>query len=106
MALSGASAPRSNKRIGELLVEQGLINHAQLERALAEQQTTREFLGAILVKIGAIQPDALLVALSQQSGIPHERLRVDQIDWTVASNFRPRRSQADDVFPSAPTPGR
>ena len=40
----------SNKKIGEILVENGLITSLQLQEALEEQKVSGEKLGDILVK--------------------------------------------------------
>lgn len=74
-------------RLGELLVQRKLVTTAQLEAALADQRLSREFLGAILVRRGAIKPDALLEVLSEQFDIPCERLSPAQMDWSVPKQF-------------------
>ena len=91
--------PRSTKRIGELLVERGLIGPAQLDQALARQRSTGEFLGAILIGMRAISEQALLEAMSLQFGIPHEPLRPSQVDWTVARQFPPSALAEGNAFP-------
>ena len=78
---------RDTKRIGELLVERGLITPRQLERALERQRSTGQFLGAILVGMGVIREEALLEAMSRQFGIPCEPLDPSRIDWEVAKQF-------------------
>ena len=47
-------------RIGEILLEQGLISAEQLARALAEQKNTGVLLGEILVQQNIVQPQVLL----------------------------------------------
>ncbi len=78
---------RSRQRIGDMLVERGLITRGQLDEALVQQRTSRGFLGAILVQRGAIRPEVLLRTLSEQFGLPSERLKVEQMDWRVAAQF-------------------
>ena len=78
---------QSTKKLGELLIQRRLITPAQLERALAQQRSTREFLGAILIRLGLIRPDALLETLSEQFGIPHEPLTIERVDWTLVKQF-------------------
>lgn len=82
-----AMRPSSTKRIGELLVERGVLTAAQLELALADQRTTKEFLGVILVRRQLIKPDMLLAVLSEQSGIPSERLAPERVDWALVKQF-------------------
>lgn len=75
------------KRLGDLLLERGLISSGQLEQALARQRTTGTFLGALLVDLGFIDQETLLQVLSAQSGIPREPLAMDRVDWSVAKQF-------------------
>ena len=56
--------------IGELLVAQGLVQAAEVERALAYQLQSGGRLGAVLVRMGALSEDALLPVLAQQLGMP------------------------------------
>jgi type IV pilus assembly protein PilB len=54
----------ARKRIGELLLESGLITKEQLEIALKEQKRTGELLGSILYSLGFISLKDLYQALS------------------------------------------
>lgn len=78
---------RPAKRVGELLVEQRLITPTQLEQALTDQRSSKEFLGAILVRRGVIKAETLLRVLSEQFGIPMEHVSVDQVDWGLVKQF-------------------
>lgn len=77
------------KRLGELLMEKGLIGPEQLENALDEQKRTREFLGKILLKRGQVKEKDLLGVLSQQFGIPFVSIRYKYIDWDFVKRFSP-----------------
>lgn len=81
------SANQPAKRLGELLVARRLITPAQLQEALRQQEATKEFLGAVLVRTGLIKAEALLTTLSEQFGIPHESLSPERVDWTVVGQF-------------------
>lgn len=81
------SAMQPTKRIGEILIEKGLITRNQLDQALVRQRTSKEFLGVILVQMGAIQSEVLQATLSEQFHIPQEPLTVEQVDWTVTKRF-------------------
>jgi hypothetical protein len=70
-----------------MLVDRRLITREQLDRALAQQRLTQEFLGTTLIRMGLIQPEALLTMLSEQFQIPRERLLPDRVDWSVAKQF-------------------
>jgi hypothetical protein len=55
--------------LGRLLVEEGLVDTADLDAALAEQQLTGRRLGEVLVARGAISGPELTRALAAQCGI-------------------------------------
>lgn len=59
------------KKLGEILIEQGLLSLTQLAEALEEQKLTGEKLGEILIKKGLFSPEELERCLTQQSGIAH-----------------------------------
>jgi len=59
---------REGKRLGDLLVEQGVLDQEGLQQALAEQQQRGkgELLGEVLTTLGLIKEEALLSALQIQ----------------------------------------
>lgn len=57
-------------RLGDLLLERGLLTQRQLEVALAEQRRAYRPLGAILTSLGFLQPRRLAELLSEQMEIP------------------------------------
>ena len=65
---------KKKQRLGELFVEQGLINTNQLKDALRKQAQVGGQLGSILVEMGYITTDTLLNFLSRQLGIPSVNL--------------------------------
>jgi len=60
----------SNKRIGDLLVEDKIITSSQLQTALEIQRQEGGRLGEILVRQGLIKYETLLDLLSKQLGVP------------------------------------
>ncbi|MBU4310815.1 type II secretion system ATPase GspE [bacterium] len=58
------------KKLGEILVEKGVITSAQLTQVLAEQKRTGERLGRILVNLGFITERELIKFLGAQMDIP------------------------------------
>lgn len=58
-------------RLGDRLVENGLISSQQLEKALAKHAITGEKLGQTLVAMGFLQPDDLMKTLAADAGIPY-----------------------------------
>lgn len=58
-------------RLGDRLVENGLITSQQLEKALAKHAITGEKLGQTLVAMGFLQQDDLMKTLAADAGIPY-----------------------------------
>lgn len=80
---------RKEKRLGEILIEKGLINARQLEQALDAQQKTKEFLGSVLLARDIIKENDLLAALSEQFEIPLVTIQYKYIDWDFVRGFSP-----------------
>lgn len=68
--LSKVSSPRT-KKLGEILMEEGLINDKQLEIALGESKAQGVPLGSILVKLGFVTIKDLKEALGAQMGLKY-----------------------------------
>jgi type IV pilus assembly protein PilB len=68
------------RRLGDLLVAEGLISQDQLKRALAEQKGKTEKLGSILVRLTFITEEQLIGFLSRQYGIPSITLNNVDVD--------------------------
>jgi type IV pilus assembly protein PilB len=77
----------SSKRLGEILIEKGLITQKQLEDALKEQRESGEFLGNILISRGWITKDNLSEGLAEQFGIPLIELKKQDIDMELVHRF-------------------
>ena len=68
---SGAAAKTpAPTKIGQLLVERGLISRSDVEQALALQGEASILFGEALLRIGALSEEHLLSALSDQLHIP------------------------------------
>ena len=70
----------ARKRLGELLVETGLLSEQQLTRALSEQRTKRGKLGEVIVSLEMTTEDEIAQALSLQLGVPLVDLRNMQVE--------------------------
>jgi type IV pilus assembly protein PilB len=74
-------APRQDKRLGELLLENGLLTQEQLDEALREQKLKRLPLGQILLAQSVVDEKALAGVLSLHFGVPlidFSRARVEK----------------------------
>ena len=98
MAESKVGQPVS-RRLGDLLVNEGLITQENLQRALAEQKGSNEKLGSILVRLGLIQEDQLIGFLSRQYGIPSITLSQLDIDPEVVKLVPAQIARKYEVLP-------
>ena len=67
-----------NRRLGDLLVREGLIDNEQLARGLQEQKGSNDKLGSILVKLNFVTEEKLIAFLSRQYGI--QSITLSQLD--------------------------
>ncbi len=66
--------------MGELLIERGIINQQQLEKALTVQKEKGGLIGEVLVKIGFATEEDIAQALTAQFGFPYLPLSNYDID--------------------------
>lgn len=98
MTTSSPDSGKTRKRIrlGDLLVEAGVITEGQLTLALQEQKITGRKVGRVLVDLGLIQEQQLLESLSEHLHFPFIELRQFQLnnelmlklDESIARRFR------------------
>jgi len=70
-------------RLGEILVEKGVITAKELELAVSQQQKTKKLLGQVLVEMGLITEKKLLQVLAEQQGVAFVELKNIKIDEKV-----------------------
>lgn len=91
-----APAPRKKIRLGDLLVEKGLISNDQLMQALAAQKKTGHKLGRTLISSGLVTEEQMLELLSTQLQVPFIDLKqynydaetVQIVPETLARRYR------------------
>ena len=88
-----------NRRLGDLLVGEGLITPEDLRRALAEQKGTSEKLGSILVRLNLLSEEQLIGFLSRQYGIPSITLSQLDIDPEVLRLLPAQLAKKYEVIP-------
>ncbi|MBI3635594.1 MAG: Flp pilus assembly complex ATPase component TadA, partial [Candidatus Rokubacteria bacterium] len=89
----------ANRRLGDLLVAEGLLTADQLARALAEQKTSSEKLGTILVRLNFLNEEQLIGFLSKQYGIPSITLSQLDIDPAVLQLVPAATAKKYEVLP-------
>lgn len=70
--------------LGDLLVRRGALSHEQRRLALAQQRQWRMPLGQTVIALGYCDPDQVLAALSEQTGIPAVNLDHEVIEPALA----------------------
>ena len=71
------NAPKRSLRIGELLVEKGVVSSDQIRIALTEQRKNRDHLGKILVRLGFATEAIILDVLGGALG--HQKAQLQQV---------------------------
>lgn len=71
---------RETKRLGDLLLESGLITQDQLEHVLEVQKLTGKKIGEVFIEEGVVSEDRIIEVLEFQLGIPHVDLNRYYID--------------------------
>lgn len=97
MGVYGVMAPR--KRIGDLLVESGLISEEQLKNALREQKELNMRLGDVLITRNYITEQQLIEVLEFQLGIPHIQLYRQKIETKIINIIPQRLAEQHQVLP-------
>lgn len=73
-------AKGQRRRLGDILVESGIITPEQLSQALERQRRTRDRLGRILVELNMASERQIAEALAEQLGLPMINLASHRID--------------------------
>jgi type IV pilus assembly protein PilB len=72
------------KKIGQILMEEGLVTQKQIDNALLFQKGKNKKLGKILIEIGYVTGEQVAAALSSQMTIP----LVDCSDFTITNELK------------------
>lgn len=90
---------QQRKRIGDLLVESGLITSAQLQEALQKQKGSDMRLGDLLIHDGYITEQQKIEVLEFQLGIPHVQLYRQKIDEKAVQLIPDTLAKKHQVLP-------
>jgi hypothetical protein len=82
-------AKLTRKRLGEILIEEGILKEDQLVESLRRQKETGELLGDVLVQLGFLSETDIARALVKQFGLP----------FIDASNYQVSRQAIESVPP-------
>lgn len=76
--------PKTKRKIGEILIEDGLLSKAQLEEALAYQKEKGGLIGKILIEKKFVDEESLVGALGKQFKVPYIPLKSYAINPDMA----------------------
>lgn len=88
-----------NKQLGELLIERGIIQQQQLDKALSIQKEKGGLIGEILVELGYAKEEDIAQALTAQYGFPYLPLSNYEINPEVANIIPGRVARQYMVVP-------
>ncbi len=91
--------PRQRVRLGQILIEAGLVTQAQLQQALELQRETGERLGQIVLSMGLGSQEGVATAIAQQLGIPFIRLSESKPEEAVLLRVPEYLSRRHQVIP-------
>ncbi|HOO55798.1 MAG TPA: ATPase, T2SS/T4P/T4SS family [bacterium] len=89
----------ARKKIGELLIENGLITEDQLREALEIQRNSSELIGKIMNNLGFVTETDILKMLAVQLGVPFVDLARIKIVPAIAKSLPPHVAQRHKVIP-------
>lgn len=94
------------KRLGEILLEKGVLRADGLERALAHARSENVRLGVALRELGLVSEERLVDALALALGLPIADVAADDLDWSAVHLLRPDFCEAHVLLPYAIEEGR
>jgi len=97
--VSTPTPPAKKRRLGEILMDAGLIDELQLRAALSEQKKWGGKLGRTLVEMGFIDEESMVLALSRQLGVPAVDLERLALPEDVAHWLKLDMAERYAVFP-------
>lgn len=89
----------SGKKLGELLIEAGLLDDARLQKALVEQKATGELLGEVLVRLGFVSEIDIAQTLAMQFALPFIHVSQYYVNKDVLALFEPQKLLSHQCVP-------
>jgi len=86
-------------RIGELLLELGIVTEEQLNEALQLQETGNKRLGEILIELGYVSSDDLHWMLSEQANMPFVEIEPTMLDAALIVRFPKKLLYEHTILP-------
>lgn len=86
-------------KIGELLIQYGIITELQLAEALSVQKANKKRLGEILLELGYLTSSDLILVLSEQADIPFVEVNLEMLDQNLMHQFPKKVLYKNTVLP-------
>lgn len=90
---------KRSQKLGDTLIEQGLINEEDLQRALEAQRGGSKRLGETLVDLGIVSANSLVTAIGRQLGVKSCTLRHGLIDPKAVQLLDPDEGKTIKALP-------
>ena len=87
------------RKMGELLVERGLVTNEQMQEALEKKDEYGGRIGSALVRLGYIKEEAFLNFLSLYYDVPQVNIRNTTVDPKASKLIDPERARNWRVLP-------
>ncbi len=102
-ALQGLTPParrgRSDRLLGQVVVDLGFASHEQVEHALGRARAERKLVGLALVEDGVVTPDQLARAIAERFGLDHVNLSEFPIDPNATALLAPQVAKRYGALP-------
>lgn len=87
------------KRLGDILVESGLLTPDQLKEVLAAQKESGKKLGEVVIEKGYITRKSMIEVLEFQLGIPYVNLAVSPVEPAIVRMIPENMARKHEVIP-------
>ena len=92
-----ALAPRSDRSIGAILVEEGKLTPREVERVLERQRKDKIRFGEAAVRLGYLQEDDIRFALARQYDLPHFTPASEGPSRELVAAFAPFHPRTEEI---------
>lgn len=88
-----------HKRLGDLLIDTGLITQTQLDAALEVQKNSGKRLGKVLIELNYVTEEAMIEVLEFQLGVPHVDLSTITITPEITALIPVSLAERHQIIP-------
>lgn len=78
---------KQNRKLGEILLEYGMISPEKLKKALKVQKEKSKRIGQVLIEMNLVTQDQINWVLCKQLNIPYVQIETEQMDLELLKKF-------------------